>query len=152
VALPLLAQNQVQVPSPIAQEVQSIDDQFRNVLETECPEPRCYHIGCELGRFDTIDKVQGSSLPGLDITEKPSAALQYKLRSVQCAFSHEAALSDEDVATLRQRLSSRVRPAGVKLLLNARRLPPKSELTDAEASTKDPLAIDARSDFWGALG
>lgn len=121
-AMPALAA--VQVPDVIKSQVLSIQDRFNTVLDEDCPAGTCYSVGCQSSRFETLDETQNSSLPGLE-TEGPAGKVQYKLVSVLCEFTHEASLSANAVADLRQRLGQKVKSVGLTVQIQARALPPK---------------------------
>jgi hypothetical protein len=135
-----LAMAQSQTPPVIKQQLDGLQDRFQAVLEEECPSTQCFPVGCKVQRFDTLDRVETSSLPGLD-AEPPAAAPQYKLAAVICEFTHEASLQGQALDNLRQRIRQKVKPVGIELQLMSRALEPKAipVLGEAQTPAEAPL-------------
>lgn len=131
------ALSEVQIPAEIEAQAQEFESRFLAVLKEECSSENCVPVGCEVVNFRTIDEKQSSSLPGLDMSEEQSALpLQHKLSSIRCEFAYEPELPSEAVATLRQRVSAKVKQAGVSLILTGRKLSPSSPALKASLMTK----------------
>ncbi len=126
----------VQTPNSVAADAKAISDRFIQILEEECPVNICNAIGCETTRFQTLDENQDSSLPGMGTGEATAKSVQYKLASVRCEFTYEPTFDEKKLASLRQRLTQRVRQGNVAIQLVSRKLLPKEEIA---SSTIKPL-------------
>ncbi len=129
--------NGVQIPDVIQEQVKDLSDRFAAVLEEECPNHLCSAVGCEPIRFNTLDQKQSSSLPGLDVEDKPATTVQYKLASVRCEFTYESSFDNEQLNSLRQRLLQKVKMVGVNLDLISRKLAPKPEIIEEQKSPRE---------------
>ena len=137
----------VQVPPIVQQGVNEINDRFLSVLEEECPNNKCFPVGCEVSNFLTLDETSTSSLPGLG-EEPAKGPVQYKLTSVVCEFTHETGMEAEAVSSLKQRLRQKVKKVGVTVNIRSRELQPKLDEEsvadnnkEAEANRKQELMM-----------
>jgi hypothetical protein len=128
----------VQIPPSIKQELDTTQERFRNILEEECSQG-CFAVGCTASRFVTQDKVQNSSLPGLE-EDKVQTTPQFKLVSVLCEFAFEPKIDAGELANIKQRVRQRVKNVGVELTIGTRPLTPKvdPEIKKDSPSTEPP--------------
>ncbi len=147
---------EVQTPAEVEAQAVEFEARFQTVLKEECSTQNCVPVGCEVVNFRTIDEKQTSSLPGLDMSEdEVSSGLQYKLSSIRCEFAYEPELPDDAVTGLRQRVSAKVKQAGVSFILMGRKLSPANPALKATASETQvghipPTATETPT-FWKSL-
>ena len=133
-----------QIPSEVESQAQEIEAKFNSVMASECASRFCTPVGCEVTGFKTLDEKQNSSLPGLDESNEVTSDLQYKLSSLRCEYAYEPTLSAEAVTDLNQRLSDKVRSAGIAMNVQGRKLrAPNEALRQAEVKPILPGATVA---------
>lgn len=130
------AQEAQQIPPEVEAQAQAVEAKFTSVLNQECTDRLCTPVGCSVTSFRTLDEEQNSSLPGLDVSDENTGPLQYKLSSMRCEFAYEPLLSEQAVATLRKRISDKVRSTGMALAVTGRKLSATNPLLkEAQANT-----------------
>jgi hypothetical protein len=139
----------VKVPPIVNSQLAEIQDRFAAVLEEECADGACYSVGCEVGRFATLDENQDSSLPGLESETKGVTVPQYKLMSVNCEFAHEPTMDAENVMRIKNRMVQRIKPVGVAVQVRTKKLQAKP-LKIEEAAAALPAALRVEPQTWDA--
>lgn len=137
------AQSAQVIPPEVQNQALAIESRFNSVMSEECASKLCTPVGCEVVSFRTLDEKQNASLPGLDVSDEVGGDLQYKLGSLRCEFAYEPLLSPEAVNSLRQRLSDKVRTAGVSLLVQGRKLSAANPLLKDQKEAALPASAPA---------
>lgn len=150
------ARANVQIPPEVEVQAQDLEARFTATLKEECAAEICVPVGCEVLRFRTLDETQNASLPGLDVGDEAPGQLQYRLEAMRCEFAFEPSLSAEALASLRQRVSAKVRKSGVSLQVTGRKLDPLSpvlrgKIADLAESPRVPPASGPESGWTQAL-
>ncbi len=123
-----------QIPRSVQAQLEDLEDRFQITLDNECPGKLCTFIGCEVGRFQTLDDQANSSLPGLESTDEPVKSLQYKLKRAKCEFAVEPKLSAAAVESLKTRLLQKTKQSGMNLAIEARQLAPAEVAAELAAN------------------